>query len=469
MVTEQQIDDAISTNNSDFFRGVLSSSCDTKTLLFVLDNLGRLPASFDTDVFIPLVRHSNPDVRLLAVKNLGKVKNEEALTFICGIVFNEMNTTVRREMVSAIGRMKMQQAIPTLTNLLQDVDPKVVLQAIRALQYFDADIEIRNALLSLETHPNELIRKALRSYSFASEPKKFGKSKKSDDHASSPDWLKNTIVEGDTVEALRLVPDNSIHLTFTSPPYYNARDYTLYRSYDEYLEFLVNVFREVHRVTKEGRFFALNTSPVLIPRMGRKYASTRYLIPFDIHPLITKLGFDFVDDIIWVKPDPSAKNRNGGFFQHRKPLGYKANSVCEYVIVYRKATDKLIDWNLKQYDEETVNSSKVVGDYEKTNAWKIAPTTNSVHSAVFPLELASRIIQFYSYRGDLIFDPFGGSGTVANASKLLERRYFLTEINKDYAKYAFENISTGSLYDNFTPKYYTLDQFRQLAVEQTQK
>src|SRR5207302_11035129 len=112
------------------------------------------------------------------------------------------------------------------------------------------------------------------------------------------------------------------------------------------------------------------------PRMSRSHSSTRYLIPFDIHPLITKIGFDFIEDIVWIKPEPSAKNRNGGFFQHRKPLGYKANSVTEYVIVYRKKTDKLLDWNMQQYDEETVEASKVRGDYDKSNAWKIAPSAD---------------------------------------------------------------------------------------------
>ena len=88
------------------------------------------------------------------------------------------------------------------------------------------------------------------------------------------------------------------------------------------------------------------------------------------------------------KPDYAAKNRNGGFFQHRKPLGYKANSVTESVMVYRKKTDKLIDWNIRQYDDETVDASRVMGDYEKTNLWPINPATDKVHPAVFPPELA---------------------------------------------------------------------------------
>src|SRR5262249_43476473 len=154
-------------------------------------------------------------------------------------------------------------------------------------------------LAPLAEHPNELIRAAVRRKLRPDASAKF----RPPAQAQSPDWLKNVLVNADTCEALRCVPDESVHLTFTSPPYYNARDYTLYRSYEDYLAFLVGVFAEVHRITKEGRFFVLNTSPVLIPRMGRNSASTRYLIPFDIHPHLTRIGFEFIDDLIWLKPE----------------------------------------------------------------------------------------------------------------------------------------------------------------------
>ena len=96
---------------------------------------------------------------------------------------------------------------------------------------------------------------------------------------------------------------------------------TIYESYEAYLRFLADIFREVHRITKEGRFFVLNTSPVIIPRMSRAHSSKRYAIPFDIHPILTEMGWEFIEDVVWVKPERCAKNRNGGFFQHRKPLG----------------------------------------------------------------------------------------------------------------------------------------------------
>ena len=227
--------------------------------------------------------------------------------------------------------------------------------------------------------------------------------------------MKNKVIQGDVRKTLKLIPNESIHLTFTSPPYYNARDYSIYKSYQEYLDFLEEVFKEVHRVTKEGRFFLLNTSPIIIPRVGRQYSSKRYPIPYDIHPLLIKMGWEFIDDIVWIKPEASAKNRNAGFLQHRKPLGYKTNACSECVMVYRKKTDKLIDWNIKQYDKKIVEESKINGDYESSNLWKIDPTFDKKHSAVFPIELCNKVIKFYSFKGDLVFDPFAGSGSTLEA------------------------------------------------------
>jgi DNA modification methylase len=441
------------------YRHALDPSNEPKPLLIALNALGRLPATFDMHLFLPLLSYPHEEVRLGAAKNIGKRHDKTNLGALCSAVFEEENTLVRREMVSAIGRMRDKGSIPVLERLLEDVDAKVVLQAIRALLCFKKEPEVQRLLLPLLEHPNELIQGVVRKELHTADGRQKSREKS---HKSSPRALKNLLVNADVLEALRHVPEESIHLTFTSPPYYNARDYTLYPSYEDYLQFLVKVFTEVHRVTKEGRFFALNTSPVLIPRMGRNHSSTRYLIPFDIHPLITKIGFEFIDDIVWIKPDPSAKNRNGGFFQHRKPLGYKANSVCEYVIVYRKKTDKLLDWNIDQYPTEIVEASKILGDYEKTNAWKIAPASDPVHSAIFPKELAARVIQFYSYKGDLVFDPFAGSGTVGQIASLLERYYFLTEQDPTYAKYAHEGLCVGSLYTDCNPCMVSLAEFQDL-------
>lgn len=454
MLTKASIEGEKSKPGSSFFEEVLAPTCDEGALLSVLENLGKLPAGFNGALFVPLLRHKNPKIRMLAAKNVGKLKDEKFLSDLARLAEEEGNTFARREAISAIGRMRSKLAVPILTQYLADVDPKVVLQAVRGLLYFKEAPGVHGALVSLKEHPNELIREHL-AEEMKDKDEQADRRKKDRNHSSSPDALKNVIVAADVKEALSVIPDSSIHLTFTSPPYYNARDYTIYQSYEEYLDFLTDIFAETHRVTKEGRFFVLNTSPVIVPRISRSHSSKRYAIPYDLHPRLTEIGWEFIDDIIWTKPDYAAKNRNGGFFQHRKPLGYKANSVTENVMVYRKKTDKLIDWNIRQYDKETVDTSKVLGNYEKTNLWHINPATDKVHPAVFPAELAARIVQFYSFKGDLVFDPFGGSGTMGQVSLTHERYFLLCEKESAYVERAKHLIDT-TLFTHVEPRVLSL-------------
>ena len=453
---KSKIDHEKSNPGSKYFVQALLPTNDEKSLIFTLDNLGKLPVNFDGSLFLPLLNHVNPKIRHLTVKNIGKLQDETFLGALSDFAISEKNTSVRREAVSALGRLKTQKTIPILRRFLDDSDPKVILQALRGLLYFKEHHEVESALLPLCDHPNELVREhasnELNNRNLSTH--------KARDHATSFNVLKNVVICADVRRALKIVPDDSVHLTFTSPPYYNARDYTLFQSYEAYLAFLTNVFREVHRITKEGRFFVLNTSPVIVPRISRAHSSKRYAIPYDIHPRLNEIGWEFIDDIVWVKPDYAAKNRNGGFFQHRKPLGYKSNSTTESVMVYRKKTDRLIDWNMRQYDEDTVEASKIKGEYEKTNVWTINPSTDKVHPAVFPVELASRVIRFYSFKGDLIFDPFAGSGTVGEAAMILDRYFFLCEQESKYVEHIMERLKPGLFPSMIMPRKLSLDDFR---------
>jgi len=391
-----------------------------------LKKLGQLHKNFeDTDILLTLASSINKNIRLLAVDNLAKIQNKDLLDNFLILLEIEETSIVRREITSAIGRLRHSDAIPILKNLLNDRDPNVTLQSIRGLLVFKDDKKIIALLKKLKDHRNELVRKII-SIEF------FDDTNIQKDHQDSPSYLKNCIINDDVITTLKKVDDQSIHLTFTSPPYYNARDYSLYDSYDAYIEFLANVFREVHRVTKEGRFFVLNTSPIIIPRVGRKYSSTRYPIPYDLHHKIISMGWEFIDDIIWVKPEPSAKNRIAGFNMHRKPLAYKPNCVTESIMVYRKKSNKLIDWIYDQYPKEIIEKSKINGNYETSNLWKIDPSFSKDHSAIFPLELCDRVIKFYSFEGDLVFDPFGGSGSVGISARKNKRNFFLTELDKKY-------------------------------------
>ena len=248
--------------------------------------------------------------------------------------------------------------------------------------------------------------------------------------------LRNTIAQGDSEELLQELPAGSVNLIFTSPPYYNARpEYTDYVTYEEYLLKIRKIIQNAHRVLAEGCFFVMNVSPVLVRRASRSEASRRIAVPFDIHRLFTEEGYDFIDDIIWEKPEGAgwATGRGRRFAADRNPLQYKAVPVTEYILVYRKHSDKLIDWNIRAHpDKETVKASKVGDDYEHTNIWRITPSHDLRHPAIFPVELAEKVIKYYSFKGDVVLDPFAGIGTVGKAAIKLDRRFVLLEQSPKY-------------------------------------
>jgi len=259
--------------------------------------------------------------------------------------------------------------------------------------------------------------------------------------------LRNTIVLGDSEEVSLELPAGSVDLIFTSPPYYNARpEYTDYLTYEEYLLKLRKVIQNSHHVLSEGRFFVINVSPVLVRRTNRNEASKRIAVPFDVHQVFVEEGFDFIDDIIWQKPEGAgwATGRGRRFAADRNPLQYKPVPVTEYILVYRKQTDKLIDWNISAHpNRKLVKESKITADYEKTNIWKIKPAHDKRHPAVFPLELAEKVISYYSFKNDVVLDPFAGIGTTAIAAIKLKRRFVVIEKNPEYVEYIKTDIKNS--------------------------
>lgn len=393
----------------------------------------------DTKVLYSILKNSKKESQLLRVlKLLGAEKKEKNIDIFIEYSSSMYSTILRREAVSGIGRLRNLDLTKThLIELLYDKNPEVSLQAIRALLPFKKDEDIKKNLEDLYSqNQNEIVKKVL-EIELNLNKLDFDTIK---DHPSVDEKLKNLAVNIDTLEFMKKVNRNKIHLTFTSPPYYNARDYSIYGSYKEYLEFLFEVFDEIHRITKDGRFLIINTSPVIFPRVGRKYSSTRYGIPFDLHNHLINNGWDFIDDIIWKKPDASVKNRIGGFLQHRKPLMYKPNAITEHIMVYRKKSNKLIDWNIRAYSKEAQTASLITDEFPKNNVWEISPVFDKVHSAVFPYKLCEYIVKLYSFENDLIFDPFAGSGTLGKAALDLNRNILMTEYSKDYFKRIQENL-----------------------------
>ena len=251
-----------------------------------------------------------------------------------------------------------------------------------------------------------------------------------------PAPIPNKVILGDCIKVLEAFPPDTAQLIITSPPYFNARtEYSEYVDYQEYLDFLRKVIVRCHAILSEGRFFVINISPVLIKRTSRNTSSKRIPIPFDVHRIMDNVGFDFIDDIIWEKPEGAGWNVGRGrrFKADRQPLQYKPVTVTEYILVYRKRTDKLIDWNIRNhYDPSLVENSKIIGEYDVTNIWKMKPGINKNHPAVFPDDLVRKVIRYYSFLDDMVLDPFGGSGTVGRIANEMGRRFLLIDNEPAY-------------------------------------
>ena len=261
--------------------------------------------------------------------------------------------------------------------------------------------------------------------------------------------LPNMVIKGRAEVALTKLPEQSIDLIFTSPPYYNARKaYSEFATYNDYLGMLRDVIRQCKRVLIDGKFFVINSSHVLVPRAKRSESSTRIAVPFDIHQIFMEEGFEFIDDIIWKKPEGAgwASGRGRRFAADRNPLQYKAVPVTEYVMVYRKKSPLLIDHFIRNHpDQEIVAKSKIDDGYEKTNVWYISPMRDKRHPAVFPTELANKVISYYSFLNDVVLDPFAGIGTTAKAARALGRRFCMVEMLGRYIDAMLEDLNHGGL------------------------
>jgi len=252
------------------------------------------------------------------------------------------------------------------------------------------------------------------------------------------------IVSGDARVVLKQLPNDFFGLVVTSPPYYNAKpEYSEYSDYPEYLSLLKEVFTQCHRTLKEGRFIIVNASPVLIRRPSRNRSSKRIPVPFHINNILEEIGFEFLDDIIWVKPAGAGWNTGRGrrFAADRNPMQYKPVPITEYFLVYRKKTNKLIDWNIRNHpDQEAVKTSGIEDGYEVTNVWNAKPSHHPQHPATFPVEIIEKLIRYYSFKGDIVLDPFAGVGTVGRAALRTSRRFYLIDIEWEYCETAIQEL-----------------------------
>ncbi len=248
------------------------------------------------------------------------------------------------------------------------------------------------------------------------------------------------------------LPADSVALTVTSPPYWNAIDYDVhangdgnawYRTrqysegfgdYDEYLDLLARIFAEVHRVTKPGGFCAVVIGTVLMD--GRHVP-----VPFDLTVRMAKVGWEFHQDIIWHKTTAGVK-RAGSAIQKPYPGYFYPNIMTEYILLFRKPGEKIY----RQANGNREASRFAIDDVFKmdtaNNIWHIAPVPpRSIdHPCPFPEEIPYRLIGMYSYRGDTVLDPFVGSGQTTKVAVALGRNAVGYDTRPEYVNHAQSRI-----------------------------
>ena len=363
-------------------------------------------------------------MQVAEIKNLGLVRSEENLQTLLKLYDSVDDIELKREVVSSIGRQRNDKIIfDFITSHVYSCGfMDVVYQMYRTCLYkgrTNADFKELGA--EIKAHFNNEVLDKMYEY-FSYKQSHVGKRNR------VVKYQKPILLRGNNVETLNKLDENSVQLIFTSPPYYNAKIYSNYHSYKDYLNDMFQSLKACHRVLEDGRFIIVNVSPVISKRPGREFESIRYPIHFDFHNLLTGAGFYFVDEIQWIKPESSVKNRNGGYQQTHMPLSYKPNCINESIMVYRKAAPFLLDKNIAQYDKSFANDE----NFDSSNCWYIAPTSNKNHPAVFPKELCRRILKYYSFRGDVVLDPFAGSGTFGEVALEMKRIPILCEQNEFY-------------------------------------
>lgn len=232
-------------------------------------------------------------------------------------------------------------------------------------------------------------------------------------------------------ECMNEIPDNSVHLMITSPPYNVKKEYDKDLSLDEYRDLLKNVFRETYKKLVTGGRACIN-----IANLGRKpYIPLHSYIIHDMQ----EIGFLMRGEIIWNKAaSASPSTAWGSWMSASNPV---LRDIHEYILVFSKES-----FSRKKKDKENTITKDQFLEWTKS-VWTFpAVSARSIgHPAPFPEELPYRLIQLYSFKGDVVLDPFCGSGTTCLAALKNGRYYLGYDIEPEYVKLANNRIKNSTV------------------------
>ncbi len=226
-------------------------------------------------------------------------------------------------------------------------------------------------------------------------------------------------------EKMEAIPDNSVALVFTSPPYNVGKDYDDDISLEAYLELIHNVSQEVYRVLLPGGRYVIN-----IANLGRKPYIPIHVFFWDIHISLEYLP---MGEIVWQKGKGANGSTAWGSWMSAKAP--RLRDIHEYLLVLAK----------QEFSRPNTGQSDVGRDEfmaSTLSVWEIPPESAKRvgHPAPFPVELAARVIRLYSFRGDVVLDPFVGSGSTCIAAALNGRHFVGYDIAHEYVDLSWRRL-----------------------------
>ena len=245
-----------------------------------------------------------------------------------------------------------------------------------------------------------------------------------------PNELLNTIIAS-SCENMKDIPNNSLHLMITSPPYNVSKEYDNDLSLNEYLSLLKNCFTETYRVLVDGGRACIN-----IANVGRK----PYIPLSDyVSKIMIEIGFNMRGEIIWNKSAGAGISTAWGSFQSASnPI---LRDVHEYILIFSKGNYKRErDKEEKELRKDNITKEEFIEWTKSVWTMNTESAKRIGHPAPFPEELPNRLIKLFSFTNDIVIDPFMGSGTTAIAAIKNNRNFVGYEINKEYINLANNRI-----------------------------
>lgn len=245
-----------------------------------------------------------------------------------------------------------------------------------------------------------------------------------------PNELLNTIIAS-SCENMKDIPNNSLHLMITSPPYNVSKEYDNDLSLNEYLSLLKNCFTETYRVLVDGGRACIN-----IANIGRK----PYIPLSDyVSKIMIEIGFNMRGEIIWNKSAGAGISTAWGSFQSASnPI---LRDVHEYILIFSKGSYKRErDKEEKELRKDNITKEEFIEWTKSVWTMNTESAKRIGHPAPFPEELPNRLIKLFSFTNDIVLDPFMGSGTTAIAAIKNNRNFVGYEINEEYINLANNRI-----------------------------